>query len=198
MALLLETGKGPEWTRAILCRPRDHLLTEGLLRAQANVLVTTLEKSVRIIYKFIKNIYINIIYILFLQPQPVSMSLLMAGEYQRMWLKDRNDFHKQLHKSKKLAIENDFEWWLKLRKTNKCFCVIWENNRMVPQCLTKAVRATCCVHLLTGKVKLHFLCLRKALARSSALFLSEFYTGFLFIEDTHLMRASFDHWNFDL
>lgn len=36
-----------------------------------------------------------------------------------------------------------------------------------------------------------------SLTLTLSLSLSEFYTGF-FIEDTHLMRASFDHGNFDL
>lgn len=60
----------------------------------------------------------------FFQPQPVSMHMLIANEYQRMWLKDRKEFHRKSKQDKHKFIENDFEWWLKLHKTNKCFCVI--------------------------------------------------------------------------
>lgn len=35
-----------EWSRTLLCKPKDNLVTEGLLRAQRVVMVTTLEKDV--------------------------------------------------------------------------------------------------------------------------------------------------------
>lgn len=38
--------KNKEWTKALLQRPKDNLITEGLLRAQRNVMVTTIEKDV--------------------------------------------------------------------------------------------------------------------------------------------------------
>ncbi|KAH8404875.1 hypothetical protein KR222_007837 [Zaprionus bogoriensis] len=95
--------KTKEWSRAILCRPKDNLVTEGLLRAQRYVMVSSVEKT----------------------DSPPSISLMLAGEYARTWQEDREEFQKKTdNKRKKKFIKNDFEWWLKLRKTNKCFCSI--------------------------------------------------------------------------
>lgn len=52
------------------------------------------------------------------------MSLMIAGEYARMWLKDRAEFHEKTFPKKKKIIHNDYDWWLKMRKTDKCFCAI--------------------------------------------------------------------------
>ncbi|XP_034473199.1 uncharacterized protein LOC117780681 [Drosophila innubila] len=96
-------GKSKEWSRAIICKPKDSLTTEAGLRAQRNVMVPTIEKECT----------------------PNSMSMIIGGEYARMWLRDRDEFQaKNINNSKAKVIKNDFEWWLKLRKTNKCFCSI--------------------------------------------------------------------------
>lgn len=102
------------------------------------------------------------------------MSMLIANEYQRMWLKDRKEFHRKKKQNKHKFIENDFEWWLKLHKTNKCFCVIWY-IRCGP--LYQQQLPHCGSHESPEKVKIAFsVCLRKALALSLSIWV---YTVFL-------------------
>ncbi|XP_023163154.1 uncharacterized protein LOC111594191 [Drosophila hydei] len=98
----MASTKSKEWTRAIMCRPRDNLTTEAGLRAQHHVMVSRLDQECL----------------------PDSMSMLIGMEYARIWLKDRDLFQKKRNDSKAKFIHNDFDWWLKLRKTNKCFCTI--------------------------------------------------------------------------
>lgn len=52
------------------------------------------------------------------------MSLLLGGEYARMWLKDRDEFREKTYEKPKKIIYNDIEWWLKMHKTDRCFCAI--------------------------------------------------------------------------
>ncbi|KAH8392234.1 hypothetical protein KR215_003686 [Drosophila sulfurigaster] len=96
-------GKSKEWSRAIICRPKDNLTTEAGLRAQKYTMVPTIEK----------------------EESCPSMAMIIGNEYARMWLKDRDEFQAKTDLNrKKKVIKNDFDWWLKLRKTTKCFCPI--------------------------------------------------------------------------
>lgn len=52
------------------------------------------------------------------------MHLLLGNEYGRIWLKDRDEFRAKTFGIKTKIIHNDYDWWVKLRKTDKCFCVI--------------------------------------------------------------------------
>lgn len=163
-------GLYPLWTKAILCRPKDNIVTEGLLRAQREVMVTTLERCVSMHPKYLHKW--NQCHNSF-QPQPVSMHMLIANEYQRMWLNDRREFHRKKKTDKHPFIENDFEWWLKLHKTNKCFCPIW-------YILDAAHCASheSYMHIGPEKVATAFsVCLRKALALSLSGWV---YTGFFY------------------
>ncbi|EDV94181.1 GH25193 [Drosophila grimshawi] len=94
-------GKVKEWSRSLICRPKDNLTTEAGLRAQRHAMVPSIE----------------------CESFPNSMSMLIGMEYGRTWLRDRDEFQKK-HDSKAQVkfIKNDFEWWLKLRKTNRCTC----------------------------------------------------------------------------
>ncbi|KAH8266696.1 hypothetical protein KR018_010467 [Drosophila ironensis] len=88
-----------EWSRARLCVPKDNLTTEA--RDRARHFVPSSEQECG----------------------PVSMSYLMGWEYARIWLRDRDKFVQQRERAVKAKyIKNDFEWWLKLRKTTKRFC----------------------------------------------------------------------------
>ncbi|XP_064535445.1 uncharacterized protein LOC135426319 [Drosophila montana] len=89
-----------EWSRSIICRPKDNLTTEAGLRAQQSTMAPSTESG----------------------SIPTSMGMLLGGEYARIWLQDRDRFQKKFFQSKPKIIPNDFEWWIKLRKTNKCFC----------------------------------------------------------------------------
>lgn len=42
----MASTKSKEWTRAIMCRPRDNLTTEAGLRAQHHVMVSRLDQEV--------------------------------------------------------------------------------------------------------------------------------------------------------
>ncbi|XP_017056410.1 uncharacterized protein LOC108098186 [Drosophila ficusphila] len=87
-----------EWSRAVLFKPKDNLTTEAGKRER---FVPSCE----------------------LEGSPVSMPLLIGWEYARIWLKERDKFIKQRERAVKAKfIKNDFEWWLKLRKTQKKFC----------------------------------------------------------------------------
>ncbi|XP_030377265.1 uncharacterized protein LOC115626142 isoform X2 [Scaptodrosophila lebanonensis] len=56
---------------------------------------------------------------------PECMNMIIGWEYARMWLRERDEFRKLRDRAAKPQfIENDYEWWLKLRKTNKRFCCI--------------------------------------------------------------------------
>ncbi|EDW11663.1 uncharacterized protein LOC6576225 [Drosophila mojavensis] len=94
--------KSKEWSRSLICRPKDNLTTEAGLRAQHHVMVSSLEREC----------------------VPGTMAMLIGMEYARIWLKDREAFQKKRDDSKVKFIKNDFDWWLKLRKTNRCFCSI--------------------------------------------------------------------------
>lgn len=61
------------------------------------------------------------------------MSLLLGGEYARMWLKDRDEFREKTYEKPKKVIYNDIEWWLKMHKTDRCFCAIWEGKGFAPK-----------------------------------------------------------------
>ncbi|EDW64405.1 uncharacterized protein [Drosophila virilis] len=89
-----------EWERSLICRPIDNLTTEAGLRAQRCAMVATRER----------------------EDIPTTMAMLIGWEYARIWLQDRDNYQKKKQTAKKKFIQNDFEWWLKLRKTNKCFC----------------------------------------------------------------------------
>jgi len=53
------------------------------------------------------------------------MSHLIGWEYARIWLRDRDEFVQQRERAVKAKyIKNDFEWWLRLRKTSKKFCKV--------------------------------------------------------------------------
>ncbi|KAH8353647.1 uncharacterized protein [Drosophila takahashii] len=89
-----------EWSRARLCKPKDNLTTEAGKRER---FVPSCE----------------------LEYTPVSMACLMGWEYARIWLRDRDKFVQQRERAVKAKyIKNDFEWWLKLRKTSKKFCKV--------------------------------------------------------------------------
>ncbi|EDW29324.1 GL19643 [Drosophila persimilis] len=90
-----------DWSRAKPCLPKNNLHTEAGIR------------SIKLVPK----------------PEqecgPVSMSMILGWEYARIWLRERDE-NVKLHKkaAKPKTVKNDFEWWLKLRKTNKRFCKI--------------------------------------------------------------------------
>ncbi|KAI8041942.1 uncharacterized protein LOC128261822 [Drosophila gunungcola] len=89
-----------EWSRARLCKPKDNLTTEAGNRER---FVPSCE----------------------LECTPISMARLIGWEYARIWLRDRDKFIQQRERAVKAKfIKNDFEWWLKLRKTPKKFCKV--------------------------------------------------------------------------
>ncbi|KAH8282573.1 hypothetical protein KR054_008449, partial [Drosophila jambulina] len=93
------TNMNKEWSRAVPFIPKDNLTTEAKDRAVKFVATSDTDCT------------------------PVSMAYLMGGEYGRIWLKDRDTFVKKRKKAvKPKFIKNDFEWWLKQRKTSKRFC----------------------------------------------------------------------------
>ncbi|KAL7742943.1 hypothetical protein ACLKA6_002088 [Drosophila palustris] len=47
--------------------------------------------------------------------EPARMSLVLGWEYGRQWLKERDEFHRQVGNAKRRFIENDYNWWLKKR-----------------------------------------------------------------------------------
>ncbi|XP_017850054.2 uncharacterized protein LOC108604995 [Drosophila busckii] len=96
---MTKVEKTKEWSRSQICLPKDNLKTEGLLRAQRHVMVSTIETC----------------------DVPSGMSWLLGMEYGRIWLRDRNEFLQKLADSvKSKVIMHDYEWWLKQRNTNKC------------------------------------------------------------------------------
>ncbi|EDW64406.1 uncharacterized protein Dvir_GJ22681 [Drosophila virilis] len=66
--------KTKEWSRSIICKPKDNLKTEAGMRAQRRAIALA---------------------------------------------RNREDLEED---AKPKVIKNDFDWWLKLRKTNKSFC----------------------------------------------------------------------------
>ncbi|KAH8413397.1 hypothetical protein KR009_010580 [Drosophila setifemur] len=90
-----------EWSKANLCRPKNNITTEAGRRAASFPVRPENECD------------------------PVSMALLIGQEYGRIWLRERDEFVVQREKAVKAKfIKNDFEWWLKLRKTSKKFCKV--------------------------------------------------------------------------
>ncbi|EDV32544.1 uncharacterized protein Dana_GF13998 [Drosophila ananassae] len=90
-----------EWSKATLCLPKDNLTTEAGDRARAANFLPSYETDCL----------------------PVSMACLLGWEYARIWVRDRDKFVQEREKAvKPKFIKNDFEWWLKLRKTTKKFC----------------------------------------------------------------------------
>ncbi|ALC41622.1 CG31816 [Drosophila busckii] len=93
--------KTKEWSRAQKFVPKDNLTTEAGLRAQKHVMESCIDKD----------------------DDSPPMSLIIGMEYGRMWLREREKFVKQHAKiMQSKVIKNDFEWWLKQRKTTKKFC----------------------------------------------------------------------------
>ncbi|XP_022227881.1 uncharacterized protein LOC111077783 [Drosophila obscura] len=89
------------WSRAKPHLPRDNLKTEAGIRATKFPAIIDPECG------------------------PVSMAMIISWEYARIWLRERDANvaqHEQAAKPK--TVNNDFEWWLKLHKTNKRFCKI--------------------------------------------------------------------------
>ncbi|EDW77865.1 uncharacterized protein Dwil_GK19367 [Drosophila willistoni] len=89
-----------DWSRAEPYIPRDNIRTEAGQRTQTPFKPSFEEDEC-----------------------PPSMAMIIGGEYARIWLRDRAAFVKKRERAvKPKYIKNDFEWWLKLRKTTKSFC----------------------------------------------------------------------------
>ncbi|XP_017134094.1 uncharacterized protein LOC108150446 isoform X1 [Drosophila elegans] len=100
-----------EWSRARLCKPKDNLTTEAGKRE-----------------RFVPSCELEVIIkesCWLVKCTPISMARLIGWEYARIWLRDRDKFIQQRERAVKAKyIKNDFEWWLKLRKTPKKFCKV--------------------------------------------------------------------------
>ncbi|ALC40019.1 CG31816 [Drosophila busckii] len=101
---MTKVEKTKEWSRSQICLPKDNLKTEGLLRAQRHVMVSTIETCCA----------------------PINMSMLIGMEYARMWQRNRDKYTvKRQAAMGGRDFKNDYAWWLKLHKTNRCFCSVF-------------------------------------------------------------------------